>query len=204
MLAPIPESKASAKQPGASGVSTSRSTDEATVGPGIATPNSSTADELSQKSKNFSVFAWIQPGPESSRATTVRAELERIDQFMRKRTRKSDQRAYNECPEATPDEIRAELERLAVKANLPELPERSRLQMDLRDRIDTFNSAVIAFTYFLPLPFVGPSVGKFWGSLKLLLDVSFSPLRHISSCLSLGYICNQRNDRTLIEPLHYH
>lgn len=176
MLVPILESKASVKQPDAGGASTNNSTDGATVGPGTTTPNSSTVDELSQAPNSFSVFASIQSGPGPSRAMTARAELGRIDQFMRKITRKSDQRVYNECPEATPTGIRAELERLAAKANLLELRERSRLRVDLRERIDTFNSVVVVFTYFMPLSFVGPSVRKFWGSLKLLLDVSFGPL----------------------------
>lgn len=120
----------------------------------------------------------------------ARAELGRIDQYIRQKTRKSDQQVYNECPEATPDGIRAELERLTAKANRMELPERSRPRMDLRDRIDTFNSVVVVFTYFLPLSFVGSSVGKFWGALKLLLDVSFSPLWHLFFYLSLPYVCN--------------
>lgn len=132
---------------------------------------------MSQESGDFSVFGWIQPGSEFSRVAVSKAELGRIDQFIRKRTRRNDQRAYNECPEATPDEIREELQRLSVDKGALRYDEGSPLRLALRDRIDTFNAAVVVFTYFLPLRFVGPSVGKFWGSLKLLLDVSFSPSR---------------------------
>ncbi|KAI1118051.1 hypothetical protein F5Y14DRAFT_400954 [Nemania sp. NC0429] len=173
VLAPVHESTASAKQPDSGGASTGSGIAGATGGPRTATPNSSVADELSQDSKSFSAFAWIQPSPASSRAMTVRVELGLIDQFICKRTRKRDQRAYNECPESTPGEIRAEMERLAVKAKLSELHKGSRLRTDLRDRIDTFNAVNAIFTYFLPLSFTGPSVGKFWGALKLLLDMPF-------------------------------
>ncbi|KAI3336240.1 hypothetical protein F4824DRAFT_462651 [Ustulina deusta] len=169
VLAPIVESRASAKQPDAGGVSTN-STDGAAAGPATATPSVSTVDELSQESQSFSVFAWIQPSSGISRTMAARAELGRIDQFIRRKTRKTDQRAYTECPEATPEEIRAELERLPVEKHLLELDEGSGLRLALRDRIDAFNAAVVVFTYFLPLQFVGPSIGKVWGSLKLLLD----------------------------------
>ncbi|KAJ2982637.1 hypothetical protein NUW58_g6401 [Xylaria curta] len=140
VLAPIVELKASAKQSDSDGVSTNR-TDEAAGGLTASTPSGSTVDELPQESESFSVFAWIKASPEFSRTVTIRAELERVDRFVRKRTRRNDQRAYSECPEATPDEVRAELERLAVEKNLLELDEESKLQRELRDRIDIFNSA---------------------------------------------------------------
>ncbi|KAI0437042.1 hypothetical protein F4803DRAFT_556393 [Xylaria telfairii] len=169
VLTPIVETKISNPQPYADDAHT-KSTDEGTVEPVTATPSASDEDELSRESKSFSVFSWIQPSPEFSRTMAAKSELGHIDQFMRRRTRRSDQRAYNECPEATPGEIRAELERLAVEKNLLELDERSELRLALQDRIDVFNSAIVIFTYFLPLHFVGPSTGKLWGSLKLLLD----------------------------------
>lgn len=174
MLAPIVEPEAPAKKPDAGGMST-ESTDGAGPGRETATPDASTADELSHETHRFSVFTWIQPSPVISSTAAARAELGRIDEFMRRRTRRGDQRAYNECPEATPGEIRAELERLAVENKILELDEGSGLRNALQDRIDTFNSAVVLFTYFLPLQFVGPGTGKLWGSLKLLLDVSFGP-----------------------------
>lgn len=117
----------------------------------------------------------MQPSLEISRNMAASVELGHIEKFMQKETRSVDQRAYNECPMATYDEIRAELERLSMEKNIKELDKESWIRMALEDRIGVFNAAVVIFTYFLPLQFVGPSTGKVWGSLKLLIDVGYYP-----------------------------
>ncbi|KAJ3579507.1 hypothetical protein NPX13_g1054 [Xylaria arbuscula] len=178
-LIPLIESKTSTNQPVVGGTG-KENIDRIEERPTTAAATPSASDDMSQESQGFSVFGWIQPSSELSRVAVTKAELGRIDQFIRKRTRRNDQRAYNECPEATPDEIRGELQRLSVDKGVLRFDEGSSLRLALRDRIDTFNAAVVVFTYFLPLRFVGPRVGKFWGSLKLLLDVSFSPSRYFN------------------------
>ncbi|KAI1359945.1 hypothetical protein F5Y08DRAFT_344171 [Xylaria arbuscula] len=168
-LIPLIESKTSTNQPVVGGTG-KENIDRIEERPTTAAATPSASDDMSQESQGFSVFGWIQPSSELSRVAVTKAELGRIDQFIRKRTRRNDQRAYNECPEATPDEIRGELQRQGVDKGVLRFDEGSSLRLALRDRIDTFNAAVVVFTYFLPLRFVGPGVGNFWGSLKLLLD----------------------------------
>ncbi|KAI1174860.1 hypothetical protein F4777DRAFT_368813 [Nemania sp. FL0916] len=167
VLDPIVRREASTGQSDTDGSSTTGA-GGAPVGP-ATTLDATTVDELSHEYKSFSVFAWIRPSSQISRAMAARSELDRIDQFLRRATRRNDQRAYIECPEASPDEIRADLERLIVEQNFLALDDRSELRGALRDRIDTFNFAIVVFTCFLPLQFVGPSTRKVWGSLKLLL-----------------------------------
>ncbi|KAI0172238.1 hypothetical protein GGR52DRAFT_460033 [Hypoxylon sp. FL1284] len=169
VLSPIGKAKASAKRTDAGGTSTAGKHEDPEE-PATAIPSTSKTDELSEESNSFSVFAWTQPRPGISRTAAAKAELGRIDEFIQRKTRRQDQRGYNECPEATPDEIQAELEHLAFKKKIIKLDEGSSLRAALRDRIDTFNSVVIIFTYFLPPRFDGLSTGKVWGLLKLLLD----------------------------------
>ncbi|KAI1327452.1 hypothetical protein F5Y16DRAFT_372060 [Xylariaceae sp. FL0255] len=134
-------------------------------------PSASTTDELSHGSSNFSVLSWLQSSSTVSQTVADSSELSRIDWFMRTKTRRSDQRAYCECLEGTPDGIQAELQRLTVEQKFSELDERSELRLALQDRIDTFSSVVVIVTFFLPPQFAGPSIRKVWGALQLLLDI---------------------------------
>jgi len=120
---------------------------------------------------SFSVFTWLKLDRGDPRIAVAQAELTRVDKFLRENTRTRDQLAYTECPEATHEELRSILTHLAIERKILDMDDSAKVRVALEDRIDIFNAAIIIFEYFLPLQFSGPTVGKFWGSLKVLLDV---------------------------------
>ncbi|KAI0151695.1 hypothetical protein GGR57DRAFT_513641 [Xylariaceae sp. FL1272] len=124
VLAPVVETNDSAKQPEVSGKG-KEGIDGVESVPTTAAATASASHHISLESRGFSVFGWIQPGSEPSRVAVAKAELRRIDEFMRSETRRNDQRAYNECLEATPNGIRGELQRLSDDKGILRLDERS-------------------------------------------------------------------------------
>lgn len=133
--------------------------------------NDATSTVPQNDDHGFSVFTWLKIERGASKTAAAQVELKGIDEFLRGRTRAKDRRAYTECSETTYDEVRLMLQHLVVDRKLSEMKEGSALRMAVEDRIDIFNAAVIIFRYFLPLQFSGPTVKKFWGGLKVLLDV---------------------------------
>jgi hypothetical protein len=97
-------------------------------------------------------------------------QLQEMDDFLRNDANRHDRHAYQICPGATRLDALTYLEEqsLAVKKN-------SHLKRDFDDRVDVFNAADIVFRFFLPLEHVGPTVEKFWGAIRRIVQVIISP-----------------------------
>jgi len=138
-----------------------------TEGEGSGKERDDSETTTSNSLNTFHVFTWPDDELDSAAYMT---ELADLDQFLRKRTRVRDQRAYRECASGTRDEVRLRLEQL--KGDDSFYNETS-LKTEIDDRIDIFNAAELLFGLFLPLEASGLTTGKFWGALERLFDVSF-------------------------------
>jgi len=122
------------------------------------------------------IFTWLEfstpTGNLSSQEDfeSVSMQLQEMDDFLRKEVTRLDRHAYQACPEGARLDSLTYLEEqsLVVKRN-------SHLKRDFEDRVDVFNAAEIVFSFFLPLEATGPTVGKFWGAIRRILQVMFFP-----------------------------
>ncbi|OIW34428.1 hypothetical protein CONLIGDRAFT_566188 [Coniochaeta ligniaria NRRL 30616] len=121
----------------------------------------------------FHVFSWLESFTATGEASSqeqvesLRMQLQEMEDFLRNETNRLDRQAYESCPEAT---------RLAALAYLEEqsaaVKKNSHLKRDFEDRVDVLNAAEIVFRFFLPLESGGPTVGKFWGAIHRIVQVS--------------------------------
>jgi hypothetical protein len=95
-----------------------------------------------------------------------------MDNFLTNETKAQDRKAYQSCAEGT---------RLAALRYLEEQTDvgkkKSSLKRDFEDRVDIFNAADIVFRFFLPMESDGPTVGKYWGAIHRLVQVSIKWIR---------------------------
>jgi hypothetical protein len=124
------------------------------------------------RDEGFHVFSWletptgaVEPGSHEH-AESVRMQLREMDDFLREGVSRPDRHAYKVCPEAT------RLDALAYLEEQSTLLKRSAyLKREFEDRVDIFNAADIVFHFFLPLGAAGPTVGKFWGAVRRVIQV---------------------------------
>lgn len=125
------------------------------------------------KDDKFHVFSWLESftatdDPSSQeRAKSLQAQLQEMEDFVINETKEIDSKAYQSCQEATHLDALAYLEGLS-----PAAQKTPRFKRGFEDRVDVFNAAEIVFRFFLPLQTVGPTVGKYWGAIHRLLQVS--------------------------------
>lgn len=100
-------------------------------------------------------------------AESLRTQLQEMEDFLGNETNRLDRQAYKNCPEATRSAALTYLEEqaAAVKKN-------SHLKRHFEDRVDVFNAAEVVFRFFLPLDSGGPTVGKYWGAVHRIVQVS--------------------------------
>jgi hypothetical protein len=124
---------------------------------------------------NFNVFAWFRSSAASREASGqghaefARAQLQDMDDFLQNEVNRPDRRAYQACPQATRLECLAYLEQHPVPAS-----GNARLRRGFEDRVDVYNAAEMILRFFLPLDATGPTIGKFWGAVRRIVEVRVS------------------------------
>lgn len=121
----------------------------------------------------FHVFSWLGSRMTSTEGEAqpngLQAQLQEVHDFLTNETKPSDRNAYQTCPEATRLDIIKYLQQHRTWAVASK--DRRRKQR-VGDRIDIYNASELVFRFFVPLEFGGPTVGKFWGAVHRLVQVS--------------------------------
>jgi len=97
--------------------------------------------------------------------------LREVEDYLLSRTSFSDRRAYAACPEGTRDEIYDQLEKEGIELSKLSDGQRGR-QRDYEAQLDIFNAADVVFKFFFPPDVKVPTIGKFWGALNIIINVS--------------------------------
>ncbi|KAK4168267.1 magnesium transport protein cora [Cladorrhinum sp. PSN259] len=132
--------------------------------------------EMARQPPTFAVFLCL-PGVQSpDSGATDQPLLEEIfaelDDWLLNQTAYTDRRAYNDCPE---DSRVGVYTRLAFEGQMltdPDQPCPSPPQrQDYERRVDLFNAADRLFRFFFPPDSEVPTVRKFWGAIRLLVQL---------------------------------
>ncbi|KAF4455091.1 hypothetical protein F53441_2530 [Fusarium austroafricanum] len=99
----------------------------------------------------------------------LEVQLDAAEKFLTGDTTYSDRKAYKTCKEATRKEC---YDYLAELASRVEDDESDSLRRAYEEKIDIFNAADIVFSFFLPLSFDGPMVGRFWGAIRTMIELT--------------------------------
>lgn len=99
----------------------------------------------------------------------LEVQLDAAERFLTCETTYSDRKAYKSCETATRSEC---YDYLAGLASRVEDDGSDIVRRTYEERVDIFNAVDIVYTFFLPLNFNGSMVGKFWGAVRTLIEVS--------------------------------
>lgn len=150
--------------------------------PSNVPPKSSTQSLAS--SKSFSILTCL-PGVSATDPydrPALERQLEKVHQYLLRRTPYSDRKMYRACPEDTRSAVYRYLEAGGPLAE-PAVPSDASWEdgsdppplKNIDDKIDLFNAADTIFNFFFPAPAEGlPMAGKYWGAIGQILHVSLS------------------------------
>ncbi|CAJ0546131.1 Ff.00g096040.m01.CDS01 [Fusarium sp. VM40] len=99
----------------------------------------------------------------------LEVQLDAAERFLTCETTYSDRKAYKSCETATRSEC---YDYLAGLASRVEDDGSDIVRRTYEERVDIFNAVDIVYTFFLPLNFNGSMVGKFWGAVRTLIELS--------------------------------
>ncbi|KAF4997797.1 hypothetical protein FGRMN_3635 [Fusarium graminum] len=117
-------------------------------------------------------FATEGLGGASTQETSFKAlevQLDAAERFLTCETNYSDRKVYKTCKTATRSECFKYLTELSDRV---ENDGSDTVRRTYEERVDVFNAADIIYTFFLPMDFDGPMVGKFWGAIRTLIELS--------------------------------
>lgn len=126
----------------------------------------------------FHVFTWletVQAGFKGSADLDVEAitgQLQEVEEFLLYSTTMAERRAYNNCNWSSRKLVHAYLEDRGQE--LEDGNEKLKKKQDYEERVDLYNAADLVYRFFLPwrLDADAPTVGKFWGAISTLVEVS--------------------------------
>ncbi|PCD45437.1 hypothetical protein AU210_000871 [Fusarium oxysporum f. sp. radicis-cucumerinum] len=107
----------------------------------------------------------------------LEAQLDAAETFLTCDTTYTDRKAYKTCKEATRKECYDYLVELSGRI---EEVESDSLRRAYEEKVDVFNAADIVYSFFLPTNFQGPMVGKFWGAVRSITEVTMLDGRPVS------------------------
>lgn len=102
-------------------------------------------------------------------SATLEAQLEAAEKFITAETTYSNRKTYTSCREATKIECYLYLASLADRV---EAEGSDPVRRAYEEKIDIFNAADVIYSFFLPTEFEGPMSGKFWGAIRIMIEVS--------------------------------
>ncbi|KAF4342600.1 hypothetical protein FBEOM_3457 [Fusarium beomiforme] len=99
----------------------------------------------------------------------LEAQLDAAETFLTCNTTYADRKAYKTCKESTRKEC---YDYLVELSSLVEEDESDSSQRAYEEKIDVFNAADVVYSFFLPTSFNGPMVGKFWGAVRSIIELT--------------------------------
>ncbi|KAM0196791.1 hypothetical protein ACHAPI_005672 [Fusarium lateritium] len=99
----------------------------------------------------------------------LEVQLDAAERFLTNEATYSDRKAYESCKTGTRNEC---YDYLAGLASRVENDGSDNVRRVYEERVDIFNAVDIAYTFFLPMNFNGSMVGKFWGAVRTLIELS--------------------------------
>lgn len=138
------------------------------------------SDGLAKRAtEKFHVFTWIetvqvQAGTSAAnvKLDALTQQLQEVENFLITSTKFSDKRAYEGVREEKRVSSCQYLEKVGLRMENKKGQPRPLRRKQYEERIDIFNAADIIFRFFLPLGYDGPTVKKFWGAVRILVQVS--------------------------------
>jgi hypothetical protein len=123
---------------------------------------------------DFHVFECVDgvriPGENGIDQAALLDLLEETDGFLNSATTFSDRRDYRDCPTRSRFAAYGLLKEQGVE--LGTAGKRAYGQQRYENRVDLFNAVDMIFRFFLPPTFEGPTIGKFWGAMDRIVEVS--------------------------------
>ncbi|CCT63521.1 uncharacterized protein FFUJ_01259 [Fusarium fujikuroi IMI 58289] len=127
----------------------------------------------------LSLATWDGRGPQIQVTgfKLLEAQLDAAETFLTCDTTYTDRKAYKTCKEASRKECYDYLVELSGRI---EEAEGDSLQRAYEERVDIFNAVDIVYSFFLPMNFQGPMVGKFWGAVRSITELAMLDGRPVS------------------------
>ncbi|KLO86143.1 uncharacterized protein Y057_14060 [Fusarium fujikuroi] len=127
----------------------------------------------------LSLATWDGRGPQIQVTgfKLLEAQLDAAETFLTCDTTYTDRKAYKTCKEASRKECYDYLVELSGRI---EEAESDSLRRAYEERVDIFNAVDIVYSFFLPMNFQGPMVGKFWGAVRSITELAMLDGRPIS------------------------
>lgn len=141
--------------------------------PGIANRTNSIP-----RPESVSIFAFLEgvPHPTGVDESVLNEHLLEIEDFLLNETNFTDRKFYRSCNKSSRSDVHGILEkRGSILSQSPDSS--SRDQVDYEEDVDIFNTADVIFRFFFPADAKVATVGKFWGAVKLLIEVSIKARR---------------------------
>ncbi|KAG4265862.1 hypothetical protein FPRO03_01146 [Fusarium proliferatum] len=119
----------------------------------------------------LSLATWDGRGPQIQVTgfKLLEAQLDAAETFLTCDTTYTDRKAYKTCKEASRKECYDYLVELSGRI---EEAESDSLRRAYEERVDIFNAVDIVYSFFLPVNFQGPMVGKFWGAVRSITELA--------------------------------
>lgn len=125
------------------------------------------------KLESVSIFAFLEgvPQPAGVDRSVLNEHLREVEDFLLNQTNFTDRKAYRGCNPSSRKSVHEILQKRG--SILSQSSDSSgRDQMDYEEDVEIFNTADIIFRFFFPADAVVATVAKFWGAVKLLIEVS--------------------------------
>lgn len=125
-----------------------------------------------------SIFASLEgvAQPTGVDESVLNEHLLEIEDFLLNQTNFTDRKAYRSCKPSSRNNVHEILSKRGSTLSQSVDPS-ARDQADYEEAIDVFNTADIIFRFFFPASTEVATVGKFWGAVKLLVEVSMKSRR---------------------------
>lgn len=101
----------------------------------------------------------------------LKEQLVLAEKFLTNQASYADQRAYRSCGDATREGV---YHYLVKQASQVQEKASDSIRILHEDRLEIFNAATNMFSLFFPSDFDGPTTRKFWGAIKLLVQVGMT------------------------------
>ncbi|KAG5754472.1 hypothetical protein H9Q70_002923 [Fusarium xylarioides] len=127
----------------------------------------------------LALATWDARGPQIQVTgfKLLEAQLDAAETFLTCDTTYTDRKAYKTCKEATRKECYDYLVELAGRI---EEAESDSLRRAYEEKLDIFNAVDIVYSFFLPTNFQGPMVGKLWGTVRSITELTMLDGRPVS------------------------
>lgn len=122
---------------------------------------------------SVSIFAFLEgvPQPAGVDTSVLNEHILEVEDFLLNQTNFTDRKAYRGCNPSSRKSVHEILQKRG--SILSQSSDSSgRDQIDYEEDVEIFNTTDIIFRFFFPADAAVATVGKFWGAVKLLVEVS--------------------------------